>query len=170
MTLVNNICLMTIAVVTLAGIYMILQYRGLLKLPEGTAEMSNLAARIRSGSKVFTKKIFSIILIVAAVLALVITFAIEHFAGIAFIVGVLLVTVAVLVGMSVATYTNVRATAAAKAAVEDPDLRSHALQDGNTQDHFGREHRRKSQRPGDRLLRQIRGKGRDMVSRCAAGV
>lgn len=122
MTLVNQICVLTIVVVTLAGVYMILQYRGLLKLPEGTAEMSLLAARIRSGSKVFTKKIFSIILIVAAVLCLVMTFAIEHFAGVCFAVGVVLVTIAVLVGMSVATYTNVRATAAAKAAVEDPNV------------------------------------------------
>lgn len=121
MTLINNICYFTIGIVTLAGIYMIVQYRGLLKLPEGTAEMSLLAARIRSGSKVFTKKMFKYVLIVAAILALVLSFIVEHWAGLTFVVGVILTTISIIVGMSVATYTNVRATAAAKAGIEDPN-------------------------------------------------
>ncbi len=121
MNLINNICILTIITVTLAGIYMIVQYRGLLKLSEGTAEMSNLAARIRSGSKVFTKRMFKYVLIAAAVLLIVISFAVERWAGLTFGLGVVFTTISILVGMSVATYTNVRATAAAKAGVEDPN-------------------------------------------------
>lgn len=121
MTLVNQICVLTIVVVTLAGVYMILQYRGLLKLPEGTAEMSLLAARIRFGSKVFTRKMFKYIFIVAAIFTLIITLVLERWSGVTFAGAVFFTTVACLVGMSVATYTNVRATAAAKEGVEDPN-------------------------------------------------
>ena len=119
MAIISNICLITIAVVTLACVYMLVQYHSVKRMGEGTAAMSNLAARIRGGSKVFTKAMFSRILIAAAVLALVICFAVEHWAGLTFLGGVLFTTVSILVGMSVATYTNVRAAATAKKCVDE---------------------------------------------------
>ena len=119
MTLVNNVCLLVIVVTTLAGIYIAIQFNGLRRLSEGTEAMSKLAARIRSGSNVFNKTIFRVILIVAVIIAGLIGFIVEPWAGAWFIAAVLFTTISILVGNSVATYTNVRATAAARQSVLD---------------------------------------------------
>ncbi len=118
MQLLQYVCYATLAVVTLAVIYMITQYRGVKKMSEGTPEMSKLAARIRSGSKVFTKAMYIRIIIAAAILTPIICFFIEAGAGVAFVVGFVCTSISVLVGMSVATYANVRATATALANVD----------------------------------------------------
>ena len=119
--MLNYIYFATIGIVAITAVYMIMQYRSVKKMNEGTSAMSDLAGRIRSGSKVFTKAMYRRILIVAAALALIICFFVEHWAGLAFLVGLAMTTISVLVGMSVATYANVRATATALKGVEDGD-------------------------------------------------
>lgn len=115
----HGVYYVTFGVIMVLGLYMMSQYIGVKRLSEGTKAMSELAASIRSGSMVFTKGTFRVILIVAAVLAAIISFAIELGAGAAFLLGLTMTTISVIVGMSVATYANVRACATAKKGVED---------------------------------------------------
>ena len=112
----HGVYYVTFGVIMVLGLYMMSQYIGVKRLSEGTKAMSELAASIRSGSMVFTKGTFRVILIVAAVLAAIISFAIELGAGAAFLLGLTMTTISVIVGMSVATYANVRACATAKKA------------------------------------------------------
>jgi len=115
----NSVYYVAFGVITILAFYMITQFIGVKRLSEGTKAMSELAASIRSGSKVFTKVMFRIILIVAAILAAIIAFTIEFGAGWSFLLGLAMTTISNIVGMSVATYTNVRASATAKKGVED---------------------------------------------------
>ncbi len=115
----NDVYYVTLGVIMILGFYMVSQYIGVKKLSEGTKAMSELAAKIRSGSKVFTKAMYRIIIIVAAVIAAIIAFVIEPGAGASFLLGLTMTTISVIVGMSVATYANVRAAATALKGVED---------------------------------------------------
>lgn len=115
----NAVYYVTLGVIMILGFYMVSQYIGVKKLSEGTKAMSELAAKIRSGSKVFTKAMYRIIIIVAAVIAAIIAFVIEPGAGASFLLGLTMTTISVIVGMSVATYANVRAAATALKGVED---------------------------------------------------
>lgn len=113
--LLINVCRVTLAVLFAVAIYMIWSYRVVLAMSEGTEKMIALAERIRSGTKTFIKTIYKHIVPVSIVLAFVFCLVIERFAGIYFLLGLVCTTVAVVVGMSIATYTNVRATATALA-------------------------------------------------------
>ncbi len=119
MQLLQNVQLVGLLIIAFTAVYMITQYSGVKKMSEGTKKMAELAAKIRSGSKVFTVAMYKRILVAAAILALVISFAIEAWAGLAFLVGLACTSISVIVGMSVATYANVRATATALKGVED---------------------------------------------------
>lgn len=110
----------SLAVLFLVAIYVIRSYRAVKQMDEGTAEMSHLASRIRSGSSVFEKTIFKRIVPVSAILAFLLCLFIEKFAGLAFLGGLVCTTVAVVVGMSVATFTNVRSAATALKNVNEP--------------------------------------------------
>lgn len=122
----NAVFYASFGVIGILVVYMILQYADVKRMREGTKAMSELAASIRSGAKVFTKATFRVILIVAAVLAAIIAFAIELGAGGAFLLGLMMTTISVIVGMSVATYANVRAAATALKGVED-DLKDEQI-------------------------------------------
>ena len=126
MQILDYVYYAVLGIVAITGLYMFTQYRGVKKMSEGNDKMIDLAARIRSGSKVFTKAMYRRILVAAAVLALIICFFVEHWAGLAFLVGLAMTTVSVLVGMSVATYANVRAAATALKGVED-DLKEEQI-------------------------------------------
>ncbi len=111
--LLQCIFLITLGTIGLASIYMATQFRAVKRMDEGTVEMSATAAKIRFGSKVFTKAIYRYIIIVGAVLTGILIFTIEPGAGIAYAGGIACTTVAALIGMTVATLTNVRAAATA---------------------------------------------------------
>ena len=55
--LLQCIFLITLGSIGLASIYMATQFRAVKRMDEGTVEMSAVAAKIRFGSKVFTKAI-----------------------------------------------------------------------------------------------------------------
>ena len=115
----SNVCYIIIAVVVLVAIYMAYQYRKVKRMPEGNKKMSSLAEKIRTGSKVFTKAIYKRIVPLSFIIAVILTLFVEVGAGLTFLGGLAFTTISVIVGMSVATYTNVRTAATALKSVEN---------------------------------------------------
>ena len=103
-----------IAVVLLALLLLVANVRYTMKLSEGTKEMSELAATIRSGANMFLKTEFRMIAIVVVIVAVIFSLFIEKLSGITFIVGACMSSAACLLGMKGATWANVRTTNAAR--------------------------------------------------------
>jgi len=78
------------------------------KMPEGTAEMVEMAAIIRSGANAFMKTEYKTIVIVVALIALGLSLFVEKTSGITFIIGAAMSSCACVLGMKSATYANVR--------------------------------------------------------------
>lgn len=119
--LLQQVYYMTFALLTVAIVYMILQARGVLAMSEGTEPMAHMAKRIRDGARVFEIEIYQKIAIAAAVIAVLLLLFVDKGASLAFVLGVILTTVAVFVGMSIATYANVRAAAIALENVNEEE-------------------------------------------------
>ncbi|MBR3169587.1 sodium/proton-translocating pyrophosphatase [Candidatus Saccharibacteria bacterium] len=119
--LLQQVYYATFAVLIVATIYMVTQYRGVLAMSEGTSAMSFMAARIRKGAKVFEFEVWQKIAIATLVLAALICLFVDKCAAIAFLMGGILTTIVAIVGMSVATYANVRAAAVALYTVDEDD-------------------------------------------------
>ncbi|MDD6436054.1 MAG: sodium-translocating pyrophosphatase [Clostridiales bacterium] len=100
--------LIVLALVLIAFIYIFANYQKIKKMSEGTADMIELSGIIRSGSQTFLKTEFKSIGIIVAVLAIVFTLFIEKTSGITFILGALMSSIVCVLGMSSATYANVR--------------------------------------------------------------
>lgn len=115
-----NVYRITLAILFLVAIYLIRSYRVVKAMDEGTAEMSNLARRIRSGAETFEKTAYKRIVPVSCIIAFIICLIIERYAGLFFLIGMVCTTIAVVVGMSIGTYTNVRATATAYKNMNEP--------------------------------------------------
>jgi len=121
--ILNIVSYSIIGIVAVVLVYIFFQYRGVRGLSEGNSAMSKLADRIRGGSKVFTSSIYKRIIPVSVLIALILSLFVEKFAGLAFLGGMAFTTISVIVGMSVATYTNVRAAATALRNInEDEDV------------------------------------------------
>ena len=106
--------IIAIAISLLALLLLAVNFRYTMKLSEGTKEMSELAATIRSGANMFLKTEFRMIAIVVAVVAVVFSLFIEKLSGITFIVGACMSSAACLLGMKGATWANVRTTNTAR--------------------------------------------------------
>lgn len=106
--------IIAIAISLIALLLMCVNFRYTKKLSEGTSEMSELAATIRSGANMFLKTEFRMIAIVVAVVAVIFSLCIESLSGITFVVGACMSSAACLIGMKGATYSNVRTTNAAR--------------------------------------------------------
>lgn len=121
--LLDPIYYVSLVIVALVGVYMFREYKGVKGLSEGPVEtgMSSIAERIREGSKVFTKSIFKVIVPVAVGIAILLSLFVETAGGLAFLAGLVCTSVSVIVGMSVGTYTNVRATATALANIDEDE-------------------------------------------------
>ncbi len=113
----------SLVVIAFVGAYMFREYQGVKRLSEGPKEtgMSIMAERIREGSKVFTKSIFKVIVPVAIGIAILLSLFVETAGGLAFLAGLICTSISVIVGMSVGTYTNVRATATALANIDEDE-------------------------------------------------
>lgn len=103
-----------IAVAVIALLVVCINYRYIKKLPEGTAEMSELAGTIRSGANTFLKTEFKMIAIVVVIVAVIFSLFIQTFSGLTFLLGACMSSAACLIGMKGATYANVRTTNAAR--------------------------------------------------------
>ncbi len=106
--------IIAIAVSLIALLLLCVNFKYTRSLSEGTKEMSELAATIRSGANMFLKTEFRMIAIVVAVVAVLFSLCIESLSGVTFIVGACMSSAACLLGMKGATYSNVRTTNAAR--------------------------------------------------------
>src|SRR5574344_1589483 len=97
-----------LAIIILALVYVFINYRRIKSMNEGTEEMVEMAAIIRSGADTFMKTEYRTIFIVVAVVALIFTLFVEKTAGITLIIGAVMSSAACIIGMKSATYANVR--------------------------------------------------------------
>lgn len=119
--LLQQVYYATFAALIVATIYMVTQYRGVLAMSEGTPDMSFMASRIRKCTRVFEFEIGQKIVMAMIALAALICIFVDKIATIIFLMGGAFTIVAVAVGMSIATYANVRATAVALDTMDEDD-------------------------------------------------
>ena len=100
------ITILCIIVVTLA--YVAWNYLRIRKMPEGTADMVEMAAIIRSGANEFLKTEYKTITVVVVLISLALALFVEKTSGITFLVGAAMSSCACVLGMKSATYANVR--------------------------------------------------------------
>ena len=103
-----TVWLAVLCLTVVAMVYIFWNYSRIKQLPEGTAEMSELAAIIRSGAETFLKTEFKYIGIVLAVVAVIFCMVIEKTSGISFLIGGLMSSIVCILGMKSATFANVR--------------------------------------------------------------
>ena len=104
----NTWYILILAVIAAAIGYVVYNYQRIRKMPEGTAEMAEMAGIIRSGANTFMKTEYRTIVIVVVVLAAVFSLFVEVTSGITFLLGAVMSSCACVVGMRSATYANVR--------------------------------------------------------------
>ena len=88
--------------------YVFWNYQRIRKMPEGTKDMVEMAAIIRSGANTFMKTEYRTIAIVVVILALVLSLFVEKTCGITFLLGACMSSIVCILGMRSATYANVR--------------------------------------------------------------
>lgn len=88
--------------------YVCWNYVRIRKMPEGTAEMAEMAGIIRSGANTFMKTEYRTIAIVVALIALVFSLFVEKTSGLTFLMGAAMSSVVCVLGMRSATFANVR--------------------------------------------------------------
>ena len=103
-----------LCVAIFAILYAFFNYRKIRLMPEGTADMAEMAGIIRSGAETFIKTEFKTILIVMAIIAAVFSLFIEATSGITFLLGGGMSSIVCILGMKSATYANVRTANRAK--------------------------------------------------------
>ena len=104
----NTWYILILAVIAAAIGYVVYNYQRIRKMPEGTAEMAEMAGIIRSGANTFMKTEYRTIVIVVVVLAAIFSLFVEVTSGITFLLGAVMSSCACVVGMRSATYANVR--------------------------------------------------------------
>ena len=97
-----------LCVVVLAIAYVFYNFFRIKKMNEGTAEMVEMAAIIRSGASTFMATEYKTITVVVILLALIFSLFIEKTSGITLIMGSLMSSIVCVLGMRSATYANVR--------------------------------------------------------------
>ena len=109
----NQIPFFVLAVAIFALVFACYKFFSVKKLPEGTAEMANISAKIRRGAMSYLKRqyktvgIFFIVMVV--LLALLASFGfLTYFVPVAFLTGGLFSGISGFVGMKIATYANSR--------------------------------------------------------------
>ena len=100
--------LIILCLTVVAMVYIFWNYARIKQMPEGTAEMSELAGIIRSGAETFLKTEFKYIGIVLCAVAVIFCMVIEKTSGISFLIGGLMSSIVCILGMKSATYANVR--------------------------------------------------------------
>ena len=100
--------ILILAVVVLALLYIFFNYGKIKKMSEGTDDMIEMAAIIRSGADTFMKTEFKTIFMVVILIALVFTLLVEKTSGISFLLGSCMSSAGCVIGMKSATYANVR--------------------------------------------------------------
>ncbi|MHA1264038.1 MAG: sodium-translocating pyrophosphatase [Candidatus Helarchaeota archaeon] len=113
-----DIAIIFLIVGTIGGIVSILfalyLWLQISKLSTGTGQENKIYSYIRQGAIAYLKREFKTILIIAAILSVIIGFALNGWIAFSYIVGTLTSLAASFIGMDLATRSNVRVTLAAK--------------------------------------------------------
>ncbi|MGN1073714.1 MAG: sodium/proton-translocating pyrophosphatase, partial [Eubacteriales bacterium] len=97
-----------LGVVALAILYIFWNYRRIRNMDEGTPEMAEMSAIIRSGASAFLKTEYKTISIVVVIVALIFSLFVEKTSGLTFLLGAGKSSIVCILGMRSATYANVR--------------------------------------------------------------
>ncbi|MBQ1373348.1 sodium-translocating pyrophosphatase [Candidatus Saccharibacteria bacterium] len=123
--------IIALIVISLAVIFMSLNYHSLKKLGEGDTTMISIAKIIRDGANTFMLAEYKTILVVVLIVAVALALLIEKSSGITFILGACMSSMACLLGMRSATYANVRTTNQARKTRSIGDTVKVALMGGS---------------------------------------
>ncbi len=127
-----NVLWYTLFAVALAGLaFVVYSYLKIKRLPEGTAEMAELAGIIRSGAGAFLKTEFRSIAFVAVAVAAAITLFVEKSCGLTFLFGAAISGSVCALGMKSATCANVRAANVARESLDTAKTVKAALAGGS---------------------------------------
>ena len=88
------------------------------KLPTGEGQVKEVYLAIRDGAKAYIKREFKTISLIAAILAVIIGFALGGWVAFSYIIGTVTSLAASFIGMDIATRINVRVTLSAKNGLE----------------------------------------------------
>ena len=122
---------LVLIVILITIFYIWYSYLKLKKLPEGNAEMKELAAIIRDGASTFLKTEYKVIVIVVLALALLFSLFVEKTSGLTIISGAAMSSAACVLGMRSATYANVRTANRAKETFSIGETARIALRGGS---------------------------------------
>ena len=122
---------LVLIVILITIFYIWYSYLKLKKLPEGNAEMKELAAIIRDGASTFLKTEYKVIVIVVLALALLFSLFVEKTSGLTIISGAAMSSAACVLGMRSATYANVRTANRAKETLSIGETARIALRGGS---------------------------------------
>lgn len=110
----DTILLLSFGAAVLTLLYSVLLIFQIVALPAGDRKMQAIALAISQGAAAYLKRQNQSVAIVAAVLTLIIAWAISPYSALSFVVGAFASGLAGYIGMSVAVKANVRCTQAAK--------------------------------------------------------
>ena len=96
-----------LGVIILSLVYVFFNYRRIKAMNEGTEEMVEMAAIIRSGANTFMKTEYKTIFIVVLIVALIFSLFVEKTSGLTLLLGALASSAACITGMKSATFANV---------------------------------------------------------------
>lgn len=85
-----------------------INFKRIVKMPEGTKEMQEVAKAIRIGANTFISHEYKTIVFYVIFISVGLSILIDWYVGIAFLTGALMSALAGMVGMKIATYANVR--------------------------------------------------------------
>jgi len=97
-----------------AILYGLFQTYRILKLPEGSKEMTKIAKAIAEGASAYLQRQYKVIAVIALVIFVVLWLTLGFLSALGFLIGALFSAIAGFVGMNVAVKTNVRVANAAK--------------------------------------------------------
>ena len=100
--------ILTFVAISIAFLFIFINFNKLFRLKEGTREMRKIASTIREGANEFMATEYKTITVVVIIIAIVLSLFIEKYAGITFVIGALMSSAACIIGMKGATLANVR--------------------------------------------------------------
>ena len=120
-----------LGVIILSLVYVFFNYRRIKAMNEGTEEMVEMAAIIRSGANTFMKTEYKTIFIVVLIVALIFSLFVEKTSGLTLLLGALASSAACITGMKSATFANVRTSNKARESLSIGETVKVALAGGS---------------------------------------
>ena len=120
-----------LGVIILSLVYVFFNYRKIKSMDEGTDEMVEMAAIIRSGANTFMKTEYKTIFIVVLIVALIFSLFVEKTSGLTLLLGALASSAACITGMKSATFANVRTSNKARESLSIGETVKVALSGGS---------------------------------------